>query len=1014
MAGVFIKDEPIAGTPYRAASESTAVTLESQTIYKRSRLEQLVSYASANQLEEGVNTGTRLLETLKAPLTSALGADTQAAQWLEAIQQLQDKARPTQTVIGVVGNTGAGKSSVINAVLNEESLIPTNGMRACTAAATEISWNTSNDPAQLYRAEVDFIAPEDWAMELKNLFCDLIDGTGHISSEYSNPDTEAGLAYAKIKAVYPHQTKALLVNSNPDDMAQESAVRDVLGNVKYLAATDAATLLKELQHYVDSKEKSTVQETTMEYWPLIKVIRVYCKAHALATGAVIVDLPGVQDSNAARAAVAAKYLQFCTGIWITAAIQRAVDDKAAKVLLGDSFKRQLKFDGTYSAVTFICTKTDDVLVSEVSRSLSLDEELRERWQRIEFLQKAQPQYKQQLEVLRNEMAAVDNLVEDLDAIADKWEELADKLGNGEIVYKANIEQPKKRKSKSRPSARRKRHTSVDKDSDTESSEESDIEEENSQFGRSDENEQPLPLTSDEIAAELFNIKSQKKDLRKSKKVAKEAISTIKKELHSLNFEEKTLRSEIKSVCVKRRNDYSRAAIKNEFAMGVKELDQESAMAENEASFNPDNDSRDYEAIAQSLPVFCVSARAYQKLSGRLQQDSVQVDGFPSVEETEIPRLQEHTRFLTDAGRANNSRRFLHELDQLLNSMRLWASSDNGTFLSKEEQKADEVFVRAQLASLRKTFSSWGAYGSDRGLHYCTYKATTRRSGVFRHKNFNVELLDPVFRRLYGPWERMFQRALPSLLDDLAEECKRDISKFHSNVTCGVRQPVVNPVGLIMLQKQLRATISFVDAAPADLRKDISSQQREANRGFVPVIQRAMQQAYDICVAESGKGSYMRMKSAMVSHVDEVRHTMFHQAGRTVRQDLDKICTTSEVAIHKLIEELYTRMKQDYFSVLVQGNLPEAEKKLRASMRKDLVEADLWFTVAPREDFANLDGSVIEVETVDEPRRMTARLERGGGDEHEHAMDNNVAQQIIGAHDMLSGTGSVVEPRPMWM
>lgn len=125
------------------------------------------------------------------------------------------------------------------------------------------------------------------------------------------------------------------------------------------------------------------------------------------------------------------------------------------------------------------------------------------------------------------------------------------------------------------------------------------------------------------------------------------------------------------------------------------------MAEDEANFNPDDDSRDYEAVAQSLPVFCVSARAYQKLVGRLQHDIVQVDGFPSADDTEIPRLQEHTRCLTETGRANEARRFLSDLDQLLRSMRLWASSDTGVILSKEDQEADEEFVRAQLASLRK-------------------------------------------------------------------------------------------------------------------------------------------------------------------------------------------------------------------------------------------------------------------------------------------------------------------------
>lgn len=33
------------------------------------------------------------------------------------------------------------------------------------------------------------------------------------------------------------------------------------------------------------------------------------------------------------------------GLWVCAPINRAVDDKAAKSLLGESFKRQLKYDG---------------------------------------------------------------------------------------------------------------------------------------------------------------------------------------------------------------------------------------------------------------------------------------------------------------------------------------------------------------------------------------------------------------------------------------------------------------------------------------------------------------------------------------------------------------------------------------------------------------------------------------------------------------------------------------------
>lgn len=112
---------------------------------------------------------------------------------------------------------------------------------------------------------MDFVTQEDWATELRNLFHDILDGTGQASSDCDNPDTEAGLAYAKIKAVYPHQTKALLCGSNPDQMAQERAVLDTVGSVKNLTAADGSTLFRELQRYVDSKEKGTEQESEMEY-----------------------------------------------------------------------------------------------------------------------------------------------------------------------------------------------------------------------------------------------------------------------------------------------------------------------------------------------------------------------------------------------------------------------------------------------------------------------------------------------------------------------------------------------------------------------------------------------------------------------------------------------------------------------------------------------------------------------------------------------------------------------------
>jgi hypothetical protein len=121
-------------------------------------------------------------------------------------------------------------------------------MRACTASPTEISYNYSDNPDELYRAEVEFITADDWAKELQALYSDLLDGNGEVSRECTNQDSECGVAYAKIKAVYPKMTKEMIAEATPQSLANTVAVRRVLGTVKKLQATTAASLYRQLQN----------------------------------------------------------------------------------------------------------------------------------------------------------------------------------------------------------------------------------------------------------------------------------------------------------------------------------------------------------------------------------------------------------------------------------------------------------------------------------------------------------------------------------------------------------------------------------------------------------------------------------------------------------------------------------------------------------------------------------------------------------------------------------------------
>ena len=150
-------------------------------------------------------------------------------------------------------------------------------MRACTACVSEISLNDSKKP---YRAEIEFITVADWEKELKTLFEDLLDSSGEVSKDCAHEDTDAGIAYAKIKAVYPRKTKEDISRSSIEKMLKE--VSHILSKTKKIEENDSLIFYKHLQKFVDSKEKSTgnkdkdknkKEKREMEYWPLIKVVR---------------------------------------------------------------------------------------------------------------------------------------------------------------------------------------------------------------------------------------------------------------------------------------------------------------------------------------------------------------------------------------------------------------------------------------------------------------------------------------------------------------------------------------------------------------------------------------------------------------------------------------------------------------------------------------------------------------------------------------------------------------------
>ncbi|KAI0481588.1 hypothetical protein F4859DRAFT_512731 [Xylaria cf. heliscus] len=959
-------------------SHQASLPAESEHVF--SHLQKVMNSTDADVLSHHQRTGERILEEL----TKILSSDTKSIDIsrISSIKKLLEGAKTPQTILGVVGGTGHGKSSLINALLGEDKLVPTNCFRACTAVVTEISFNFSDNPDHRYTAEVEFISVEDWDRELEYLFHDLSASSGEVSN-HGQLEDDAGIAWAKIKAVYPKLTKQMLGQTNAKALAADPAVKSLLGTTTVVRKPTAKELYEGIQRYVDSKKKMSFatldneennSERKLELWPLIKVVRIYTKADVLSSGAVIVDLPGVKDSNAARAAVAGKYIEKCNGLWVVSMITRAVDDQAAQELLGASFKQQLRFDGNYSNVTFVCSKTDDINIREAAEGLGLTENVKklssakyklDNWEK-----------NSELENLKKRKEAISTYADEVDKHIDRYEKLRAQKAKGKMVTPPKERPGKRRAGVQLKRANKRRRVGLD-----EGPQETRL---ISTEDHWEDLENGLPkfsvdhqLTEEDIQSMTEYLRSRKAKAIDEKESIDQKIDDDENRLEGLQDEVADLEEQLNLACVSRRNDCSRGAIRDQFALGLKELDQQEAHSQDPTNFDPDKEFRDYAGIGHSLPVFCISSLAYQALA-----NDEQVAGFRSINDTGIPQLRAHTKQLTEATRITKAKLFLNDLAQTLNSLYLWSSKKSiGFYLTDEEKNAEMGYVKERVNELEKRLlmanenlvrqlndilealfryfdgaalhasscapeiaHRWASHKrGDGGLHFASYRATLRRNGVFSGKggprNFNEDLAAPLLQKLGKDWEITFTKKIPEAVDQHAKTCQVHQEYIQGLIKSRLDERAVFNDIIGMLQDQDKARINGLTNKIKLLISDITASQRDANRDFTPAIQKKLTPKYKHCAMDKGPGVFARMKLEMEGEIKKHRRSILNVSCKSAKAKLSEIPTNIQEDLRVLVGIMRNEMISDYNNVILGADNSEESKLVRQKTFELLKEVD---------------------------------------------------------------------------
>ena len=608
-----------------------------------------------------------------------------------------------KTVIGVVGNTGAGKSSVINAVLDEVSLMPTSATQACTAVPVAISYNRENDSP--YYAEVHFITREEWKRELQSLRRDLCDEEGNLLTRVPDPKSDAGIAYAKINAVFPGRSIEDIALRDIDELIGEISYS--LNRIHKVQEKTANALHTVLRQYVASNPSSsrkklddTFADTKpMAFWPLVREVRIWLKTPVLANGAILVDLPGVRDANSARGKVAARYLRNCNKIWIASHINRAIDDETAQTLLSDSFKRQLGMDGSLGSLTFICTKSDDLDMDEIQNSVpgagealtKLDDE-----QKLLLAKQV---------TLDNQSQRLDSRTRLLELCVVEWtyqisilKRMQDSAEANHVPAssKASLKRHKrfndfKMRKRPRLASSGSLSAIVSKKPDYQLEEDVEI-------------PVPFQLGSNSPEIRLVELETKLAQVENKLVLCKTQRKSLAQEGEETQAALDTAHSSKMNTCITARNNFLKQGIQEQYCAevhGFKMRHHDDTTALEAGQMQSDVE------ILSGLDVFCVSSRAYQEL--KKPKHSRNTAGFHSCEQTEIPRLQAHCLISTELARCSTCRVFLDDVDQLLNSIRLHASTDEVYMEICKRESFDacrtEALLQLKIVSRLDAFSN---------------------------------------------------------------------------------------------------------------------------------------------------------------------------------------------------------------------------------------------------------------------------------------------------------------------
>ncbi|KAM7372001.1 hypothetical protein PAMP_009200 [Pampus punctatissimus] len=259
--------------------------------------------------------------------------------------KIKDLKTDKRELVGVFGRTGAGKSSLINAIIGERNLLPSGKISACTTVMIKVEANMHN---QKYEADIEFITKEEWKDELWSSRL----------GNYEDEDYDDYCDVDKLSALYGEEWKNKSLESLMDNKYFREVPEFLTSKRKILTCESAQELSAKFVKYTKSdSEEGAGKEVKRWYWPLVKCVTIRVPNNELLQHVTLVDLPGSGDRNKGRDKMWKEVVGSCSTVWIVTDINRAAAEKETWGILKSACSL-MGNGGECQHIHFICTKSD--------------------------------------------------------------------------------------------------------------------------------------------------------------------------------------------------------------------------------------------------------------------------------------------------------------------------------------------------------------------------------------------------------------------------------------------------------------------------------------------------------------------------------------------------------------------------------------------------------------------------------------------------------------------------------